>query len=90
VKKVRFSEDVVEPSGDNVTYRRRHALAFKSGQTKSQKPDDICCQKKKSNKPVDYSERDANERRVQTNIPANRMALYIGICNDRSRRVLLH
>lgn len=86
VKKVRFSEDVVEPSGDNVAYRRRHALAFESGQPRSQKPDKIGCQ----SKGIDYSKSDANERKVYANIPSNRMALYIGICNDRSRRRPLH
>lgn len=88
VKKVRFSEDVVEPSGDNVAYRRRHALALNPGQHRSRKPDNTCCQ----NKRIDYSKSDAiaKPRRVLANIPPNRMALYIGICNDRSRRGLLH
>jgi len=86
VKKVRFSEDVVEPSGDNVAYRRRHALALTSGQPRSLNPDNICCQ----NKRIDCSKSDANQCRVQANIPPNRMDLYIGICNDRSRRRLFH
>lgn len=86
VKKVRFSEDVVEPSGDNVAYRRRHALGLNPGQPRSRKPDNTCCQ----NKRIDYSKSDAKPRRVLANIPPNRMALYIGICNDRSRRGLLH
>jgi len=93
VKKVRFSEDVVEPSGDNVAYRRRrrrHAMAVKSEQPRSQKPDNICCQNKGIKKPIDYSKNEANQRRVLTNIPPNRMALYVGICNDRSWRALLY
>jgi len=90
VKKVRFSEDVVEPSGDNVAYRRRHTLALKSGQGRPQKPDDICCQHERNNEQVDYSKSSEKQRRVQRNIPANRKALYVGIWNDRSRRALLH
>lgn len=85
-KKVRFSDDVVEPSGDNVAYRRRHALALSSGQPRSQEPHKTGCQ----NKRINYSKSDANQRRVLANIPPNRMALYVGICNDRSQRKLLH
>lgn len=85
-KKVRFSEDVVEPSGDNVAYRRRHALAFTARQPRSQEPHKTGCQ----NKRINYSKSDANQRRVLANIPPNRMALYVGICNDRSQRRLLH
>jgi len=84
-KKVRFSEDVVEPSGDNVAYRRRHALAFTARQPRSQEPHKTGCQ----NKRINYSKSDANQRRVLANIPPNRMALYVGICNDRSQRRLL-
>eukprot|EP00253_Pinus_taeda_P028963 PITA_28963 len=87
VKKVRFSENVVEPSGDNVAYRKRHALAFKSGQRRSQEPDKTRSQ----NKRIDNSKSDgANQRRVLANTPANGMALYIGICSDRSGRSSLH
>lgn len=74
----------MEPFGENVAYRRRHALAFTARQPRSQEPHKNGCQ----NKRINYSKSDANQRRVLANILPNRMALYVGICNDRYQRRL--
>lgn len=95
VKKVRFSDDVVEPSGNNTEYRRRHALASRSGQQKS--PNAHNSQSMSSDSP-NFSEKKRTpvktECRMQTlekpSMPPNRRALYNGIFHDRAQRSLLY
>ncbi|KAH9292211.1 hypothetical protein KI387_042603 [Taxus chinensis] len=80
VKKVRFCEDVVEPSGNSAEYRRRHhqhALASRSG---GQNANNLVCSRKKQSPP----------NNKECRMPPNRMALYNGIFHDRSQRALLY
>eukprot|EP01018_Ginkgo_biloba_P025006 Gb_27814 [translate_table: standard] len=92
-KKVRFSEDVVEPSGNSKEYRRRQRLAIRAGpraqaKTENCSPNVPQAQPKRSDSssssalgrpggPSDVSRK--FQYLAKPTIPPNRMALYNGI-----------
>eukprot|EP01018_Ginkgo_biloba_P025005 Gb_27825 [translate_table: standard] len=92
-KKVRFSEDVVEPSGNSKEYRRRQRLAMRAGpraqaKTENCSPNVPQAQPKRSNSssysalglsggPSEASKK--LQYLAKPTIPPNRMALYSGI-----------
>ncbi|XP_031505050.1 uncharacterized protein LOC116267458 [Nymphaea colorata] len=78
-KRVRFAHDVLEPSGNNEEFRRKHTLALKlryEGQAGNQ--DRAPAEQEKTTKQVC--------RKVR-NMPENQAVLYNGILRDRVRRM---
>ncbi|CAM8979756.1 unnamed protein product [Rhodiola kirilowii] len=82
-KRVHFAEDVVEPSGDSVEFRKRHRKIITSANTQPS-PD--------SDSNSNCSDYDVGGRRAAsggkgegkiTGMPANRVALYNGMLRDR-------
>ncbi|CAN6455134.1 unnamed protein product [Victoria cruziana] len=75
-KRVRFAHDVLEPSGDNEEFRRKHTLASK---LRYENQDRASMEQEK--KPTEQV-----YRKVR-NMPENQAVLYKGIVRDRLGRM---
>uniref|UniRef100_A0A7N0ZTI2 Uncharacterized protein n=1 Tax=Kalanchoe fedtschenkoi TaxID=63787 RepID=A0A7N0ZTI2_KALFE len=79
-KRVHFADDVVEPAGDGVEFRKRHSRAPASASSSHPPPSNLnSCDGGGGRGGVSGGEREGGI----TGMPANRVALYNGMLRDR-------